>query len=61
MSDLTLQDFRDPFNEGMGQVLSDEKQKMFGAQKSHAKKRRDNHSSQSSFADSLANVKEDGT
>jgi hypothetical protein len=61
MSDLTLQDFRDVFNERLVQVLSDEKQKMFGAQKSDAKKRGDNQLSESSVADSLANVEEDGT
>jgi hypothetical protein len=61
MSDLTLQDFRDVFNERLVQVLSDEKQKMFGAQKSDIKKRGDNQSSESSVADSLANVEEDGT
>jgi hypothetical protein len=38
MSDLTLQDFRDLFSEKLAQVLSDEKQKMFGDRKSHVKK-----------------------
>jgi hypothetical protein len=38
MSDLTLQDFRHLFNERLVQLLSDEKQKMFGEQKFYVKK-----------------------
>jgi hypothetical protein len=38
MADLTLQDFRELFNERLVRALSYEKQRMFGEKKFHAKK-----------------------
>jgi hypothetical protein len=61
MSDLTLQDLRDLFSERLEQVLSDEKNKMFGEPKLHVKKREDKRLGSSAFAGSFANVRKDGT
>jgi len=41
MADLVLQDFRDLSIENLVRVLSNEKAKMFGEQKSHENKRKD--------------------
>jgi hypothetical protein len=38
MAELVLQDFRDLLKEELGQVLSDEKRKMFGEPEVHLKK-----------------------
>jgi hypothetical protein len=57
MSDLTLQDFRDLFSERLGQVLSDEKQKMFGEQEFQVRTREHNRLSLGSFACSFVGAR----
>ena len=60
MADLVLQDFRDLSIENLVQVLSNEKTKMFGEQKSHENKGEDNRLGSRPFAGSMLTLEKPG-
>ena len=60
MADLVLQDFRDLSIENLVQVLSNEKTKMFGEQKSHENKGEDNQLGSRPFAGSMLTLEKPG-
>ena len=60
MADLVLQDFRDLSIENLVQVLSNEKTKMFGEQKSRENKGEDNRLGSRPFAGSMLTLEKPG-
>jgi hypothetical protein len=60
MADLVLQEFRDLFSKNLVEILSNEKTEMFGEQKFHAKKRKDNRLRSRPFAGSMLTSKKRG-
>ena len=60
MADLILQDFRDLFSKNLGQVLSNEKTKMFGEHKFHENKEEDNWLGSKPFAGSMLTSEKPG-